>query len=89
MAVFAVVYQLNKDKDYPKLWEELARLGGHKAQNSLYLLDLKDESEHVVGSHLRKYIDDVDDMLFVTKIMSRPYSLRCKKGTNDWLDARF
>ena len=36
MAVFIVTYDLNKNKDYETLWEELKRLDGHKAALSFY-----------------------------------------------------
>lgn len=88
MAVFAVMYQLNKDKDYPKLWEELDRLDGHKAQNSLYLLSLTNESAQEVCDHLQDFIDD-NDYLFVAKLQTRPAKKGCYKGTKAWLDEHF
>ena len=83
MAFFAVSYDLVKRKDYPELWEEMARLGAHKALLSLYLLNLSNDDPKEVRDHFAQYIDS-DDRLLVIKIDDAA-SLRCFKGTNDWI----
>lgn len=88
MSVFVVTYQLNKDKDYPKLWDELDRLAGHKAQNSLYLLSLENDSAKEVCDHLQSFIDK-NDYLFVAKLETKPVKRGCYKGTQAWLDEHF
>lgn len=88
MANFVVSYQLNKAKDYPKLWQEMERLGAHKAMRSFYLLDLVDEDAAVVRDHLRNFVDN-DDMIFVARMDKKPASLRCYEGTTKWIDSRF
>jgi hypothetical protein len=87
MAKFAVSYQLNKQKNYPKLWQEMSRLGGHKAMDSFYLLDLTNETAQSVSDHLNNFVDS-DDMIFVARMDARPASLRCYKGTQKWIDDR-
>lgn len=89
MAYFSVSYQLNKDKDYKPLWAEMKRLGAHKAMNDYYLLDINLETALAVQNHLKKFIDDVDDMIFVAKLDSKPASHKCYKGTAAWIDERF
>ena len=88
MAYFAVSYQLNKTKNYPKLWDEMGRLGGHKAMDSFYLLDLTNETSSSVKDHLQSFVDD-DDMIFVARMDQRPAALKCYKGTYKWIDDRF
>ena len=88
MAKFAVSYQLNKQKNYPKLWAEMERLGGHKAMDSFYLLNLTNDTAQSVCDHLSKYVDS-DDMIFVARMDAKPASLRCYKGTSKWIEDHF
>ena len=88
MAKFSVSYQLNKKKNYPKLWEEMERLDAHKAMNDYYLLDVNLNTAAEMRSHLEAFVDS-DDMLFVVRLDSRPAPLRCYTGTKAWLDDRF
>lgn len=88
MAKFAVSYQLNDKKDYPKLWAEMDRLGGHKAMRSFYLLNLTNETASSVRDHLSSFVDD-DDMIFVARMDKTPASLRCYRGTAKWIEDHF
>lgn len=88
MAYFSVSYQLNNRKDYKPLWKEMDRLGGHKAMNDYYLLDVNLDTPAELRKHLADFIDD-DDMLFVCRLDSRPAGWKCYQGTSAWLDARF
>jgi hypothetical protein len=87
MAFFAVSYQLNLKKDYPKLWEEMERLDAHKVMRSFYFLDL-DISARDLRNHLKEYID-TDDAIAVIPFDQRPYHHMGFKGTNDWIQERF
>ncbi|EHK56788.1 hypothetical protein [Allomesorhizobium alhagi] len=87
MAYFAVNYQLNANKDYPKLWAEMDRLDGHKVLRSFYFLDL-DISAADLRNHLKGYIDD-DDAVVVVPFDLRPHHHMAYAGTNDWINARF
>lgn len=88
MSCFSVCYQLNNKKDYPKLWEELERLNGHRAMNSAWFIDCNLKTNKAVRQHLEKFVDG-DDMLVVAKLRERPSTRRCKHGTTPWLNARF
>lgn len=88
MGYFAVSYQLNKDKDYQTLWDELDRLNGHKVMRSFYFLDVNLKECSELRDHLKAFVDD-DDMLAVVKIESKPAHYRAFVGTNDWINARF
>jgi len=89
MAYFAVSYQLNKQKDYKPLWNEMERLGAHKAMRDFYLLDVNAKTALELSNHLKQYIDDEDDMIFVVRLDSRPAPWRCYRGTTDWLNSHF
>ena len=84
MANFAITYDLIKRKDYQTLWDELERLGAHKALNSFYLLSI-DNSAQVVKDHLAQYIDD-DDKLMVVKFTGNPAFTKAHAGTNKWIE---
>lgn len=88
MGYFAVSYQLNKQKDYQNLWDELERLNAHKVMRSFYFLDVNLEECSPLRDHLKEFIDK-DDMLAVVKIESKPECFRPFEGTGDWVDARF
>jgi hypothetical protein len=88
MANFVVGYQLNKQKDYPELWDELKRLDGHKAMNSFWLVDVNVPDANRLMRHLTTYVDQ-DDMLFVSEITEKPAAKKCYQGTQAWIDARF
>ncbi|MDP2126327.1 MAG: hypothetical protein Q8K97_03025 [Pseudohongiella sp.] len=88
MTVFSVTYDLNKDKDYEKLWAELEKFNGHKAALSFFFVDVNTNEPHVLLDHLNNYIDD-DDRLVVSRVDVRPATQRAFKGTKDWLDRRF
>ncbi len=65
MARFLVTYDLVKGKDYQALWDEMVRLGAHKALLSVYLLDLTDEDPAQVRNHFARFADE-DDRLLAT-----------------------
>jgi CRISPR/Cas system-associated endoribonuclease Cas2 len=88
MALYAISYQLNDAKDYPKLWEELERLNAHKVMRSFYFLNLAEDNPQDVCNHFRRYIDD-DDMIAIIPMMKRPATYHPYKGTKAWLDAEF
>ena len=88
MGLFAVSYQLNKDKNYPKLWDALKELSAHKVMRSFYFLDLDTESTKDVKDHFVQFIDK-DDAVCIVKIESKPAHRMGNKGTNDWINERF
>lgn len=87
MAYFSITYQLNDQKDYPKLWDEFERLSAVKVQNSQYFVDLNNTTTEV-KDHFAGFVDD-DDMLMVVKFTTRPNFTKAKAGTNVWLKSRF
>ncbi len=84
MALFAITYDLVKRKDYPKLWDELKRLGAHKALNSFYLVSLTNEDPQEVVNHLSQFIDN-DDRLMVIRFIHKPRYTSALVGTNAWV----
>ncbi len=88
MAYFAVSYQLNNQKDYQVLWDEMDRLNGHKVMQSYYYLDVNFGTTNEFRDCLSGFVD-ADDQIAVVKIESRPVHQMANKGTNDWINARF
>ncbi|KAA9383267.1 hypothetical protein [Neorhizobium galegae] len=87
MAYFAVVYQLNKNKDYQPLWDALNELRALKPMRDFYLVDTNYNAKGL-RDHLASFIDD-DDFIFVSRLESKPFKQQCWKGTQDWINARF
>lgn len=63
MAKYIVSYDLIKHKDYPKLWEELERLGAKRVLLSMWCVNASGTSAEV-RDHFRSFVDS-DDRLFV------------------------
>ncbi|MCQ0093543.1 CRISPR-associated endonuclease Cas2 [Roseovarius sp. M141] len=88
MPLYLVSYDLNKAKNYQKLWDEMDRLGGHKPLESVYFLDVTSTTATVLRDHLKPFIDE-DDQLIVVPFDQRPSTFRAKQGTQEWLDRKF
>lgn len=84
MPTYTVSYQLNKEKVYPRLWNELSRLGGHRTQNSYWLVNL-DNTAKEVHDHLRRFVDD-DDGIWVSELVRNRHYSKAKPGTSKWLE---
>ena len=87
MPIYAITYDLNKDKNYKKLWDELERLDGHKAARSFYLLNLTSETSKEVLDHLKSFIDKDDTMIVVKTKAKDIKTFRALEGTTNWLAA--
>ena len=85
MALFVVSYDLRKNKDYKRIIEELERLGGHRALESFWFVDLENTAVQV-RDHLKDYVDS-DDQFAVVEFTKRPQTWRTRAGTKEWLDA--
>ncbi|WP_425609315.1 hypothetical protein [Synoicihabitans lomoniglobus] len=64
MPKYIASYDLIKNKDYKKLWEELERLGGKRVLESLWYLDVTYTKTSLLRDHLKEYVDS-DDRIFV------------------------
>jgi len=84
MGIFAISYDVAKGGDYQPLWDELSRLGAHKALESFYLANLNTEDPEAVKNGLKPLIGQ-NDMLMVVRVAGRPSFVRAKAGTNDWI----
>lgn len=85
MPLFVVSYDLRKRKDYQTLWDEMARLGGHKPLLSVYLLNVNTPSAATLRDHLSKFIDG-DDQLLVIEFSKAPAHQKANQGTNAWIE---
>jgi hypothetical protein len=88
MPVFALAYDLINERsgthDYQPLWDELKRLGAHRTQLSLWLINLNNTPEEVVN-HFRQFVDN-DDRVFASRMRPNEYHYaNATPGTNNWL----
>ena len=87
MAIYTFSYDLvneNGGYDYEPLWSELKRLGGHRVQQSSWLLNLNKTPKEVIDHF--KALTDSDDRLWVSSVRSKEYwYTNAMSGTNDWL----
>ena len=85
MAIYAVTYDLNKNKDYQKLWDALDKFESHKAAKSFYLVRINNDKAEVLKKHLEHFIDD-DDILIVIKFKIQDISTHTPiEGTDEWI----
>lgn len=87
MPIYAITYDLNKEKDYKSLWEELDRLKGKKAAKSFYLLNLTDDSAQDVIDHFKNFIDKDDTFIVVKTTIKNIQVFRPLLGTSDWINS--
>ncbi len=83
MTTYTVSYDLIKRKDYPTLWNELARLGAHRTQASYWLVNVNNTAKEL-HDHLKSFVD-ADDMIWVSEFTRNHHYANANKGTNDWI----
>jgi CRISPR-associated endonuclease Cas2 len=83
MTTYTVGYDLIKRKDYQTLWDELARLGAHRTQESYWLVKVNNTAKEL-HDHLKNFVDS-DDALWVSELTKNHYYANAKAGTNDWI----
>lgn len=88
MPVYVLAYDLINERsgthDYQPLWDELKRLGAHRTQLSLWLINLNNTPQQVV-EHFQQFVDK-DDRLFVNRMRPKEYYyVNAIPGTNNWL----
>lgn len=87
MAVFVLTYDLIGRKDYQSLWDELIRLGGHRALASFWLLNLNNTAVEV-HDHFRRFLDH-DDRLWVSALTRNTSYSNPIDGTDPWIAVNF
>ena len=83
MTTYVLTYDLIKRKNYQTLWDELARLGAHRALESFWLINLNNTAKEVV-EHFKRFIDG-DDRLWVSELTKAYSFTNAMAGTNAWL----
>lgn len=83
MTSYLLTYDLNKDKNYQKLYDELERLGGHRTLLSVWLVSVNNTATEL-RKHLTQFIDD-DDSMWVLEVTQNNSYNNVRKGTNAWL----
>ncbi|MDE2098829.1 MAG: hypothetical protein KGL39_16370 [Patescibacteria group bacterium] len=69
MALYFLDYDLNKEKDYPKLYAELSRFGAVRILDSLWCFNHSETTAIDMRDHFGKFLD-ADDGLCVSEIKS-------------------
>ena len=87
MAHFLVTYDLNAQKDYQRLINELERLKGHRPALSAWFIDLNNTATEV-RDHFSNFVDD-DDFLIIVEFSKKPAFTKARAGTNAWISERF
>lgn len=85
MTIYAVTYDLNKNKDYRSLWDEFERLGGHKAARSFYLINVDSDITSDVLEHFKQFVDKDDTLIVVKTSIFEIKVQRPLEGTFRWL----
>lgn len=89
MAVYLLTYDLRNESgshDYEPLWAEIKRLGGHRTQDSVWLLEVSNTAKELI-EHFRSFVDG-DDRLWAASVRRGEYHyVNAKSGTNKWLAA--
>ena len=86
MPPFTTAYDLRNETgshDYEPLWKELRRLGGHRTQYSLWLVNVNNTAQQL-HDHLKAYVDN-DDRIWVSELTKNHQYSNAISGTNDWL----
>ena len=88
MTIYLLAYDLMKEQnsdDYKPLWKELGRLGAHKTQYSLWLLDVTNTAKEL-HDHFKGFVDS-NDRVWVSELTKNHYYSNAIAGTNNWLTA--
>jgi hypothetical protein len=87
VTVYLVSYDLVNEsrsvESYEPLWDEMKRLGAHRTNYSLWLVNLTNTAEQVLA-HLRQFVDK-DDRIWVAQLTSLHTYCNAIAGTNAWL----
>lgn len=89
MPVYIISYDLNNQKDYQPLWEELRKLGCVRALESVWIGAIKGTPETIKNHFTNRNFVDSDDSLMVVETSADKIALkRPYKEALDWVDKR-
>jgi hypothetical protein len=86
LTTYTVTYDLRNEsgsQDYEPLWAELKRLGGHRTQYSMWLVNVSNTPKEL-HDHIKGFLDK-DDRLWVAELTKLNHYSGAISGTNDWL----
>ncbi|MPZ12272.1 MAG: CRISPR-associated protein Cas2 [Kiloniellaceae bacterium] len=86
MTSYTLSYDLRNEsgsQDYEPLWKELKRLGAHRTQDSLWLINVNNTAKEL-QDHFKQYVD-ADDRLMVSELTHNQHYSNAYAGTNDWI----
>tara|TARA_R110001592_G_scaffold3525_12_gene19917 strand:+ start:16472 stop:16747 length:276 start_codon:yes stop_codon:yes gene_type:complete len=89
MPVFIISYDLNNQKDYQSLWEELRKLGCVRALESVWIGAIKGTPETIRNHFInRNFVDDDDSLIVVQTSADKIAFERPYQEALDWVDKR-
>ncbi|WP_370694675.1 hypothetical protein [Pseudomonas sp. FP603] len=83
MTSYTVSYDLVRNKNYQLLLDELTRLGGHRTQESFWLIAVNNTAKEL-HDHLKKFVDS-DDRIWVSELTRNHHYSNAMAGTNAWI----
>ncbi len=87
MPTFVISYDLNAQKDYPKLWDELRRLSCVRALESVWVGSLTGTADSV-RDHFTKFVDTDDSLIIAETDASKIAFKRPYKEAREWIEKR-
>jgi hypothetical protein len=87
MPTFVISYDLNKQKNYQKLWDELKRLACVRALESVWVGNITGTAESV-KNHFTQFVDGDDSILVAETEPSKIAFKRPYQEAIDWKQQR-
>jgi hypothetical protein len=89
MPYFVVNYDLKESDNYQPLIKEIERLGGVRALESFWLIELNNTAEQVRDHYKPFRPSPEQDKLMVVEFSVRPRFTRAFSAAVDWIKSRF
>ena len=86
MPIYAMTYDLNNQKNYPKITAELERLKCHRAALSFWLGNFNNTTDEILN-HFKGFIDTDDTLIVAKTSIADIKTYKARAGTSDWIKA--
>jgi hypothetical protein len=71
MATYLLSYDLNQDKDYPRLWDELKKFNARQVLYSEWVFQRINTNSDGLLRHFRQFVDANDSLLVVDMTLDK------------------
>lgn len=90
MPYYSIEYDLKAGQNYKPIIGAIEELGGVRALDSYWLIELSDADAEPVRDHFKQFLPTPDtDKLMVIEFSKRPRFTRAFKAALEWIQARF